>query len=142
MAPPSSSCCLRSTDYTVDQFGNFTPITLAAGGTTVDIFFEEEFPAYQCSIDQINWSPLLMLDTARPYPDNATSFPPIAWSTNSQGLPALPITDEIGTPTGLYIEIGPAVPTQTYLLEASARPLRTPWVPPHLSKSTLPSSAI
>ena len=110
-----------ATDYTVDQFGNFTPITLAAGGTTVDIFFEEEFPAYQCSIDQINWSPLLMMDTARPYPDNATSFPPIAWSTNSQGLPALPITDEIGTPTGLYIEIGPAVPTQTYLLEASSQ---------------------
>jgi hypothetical protein len=110
-----------ATDYTVDQFGNFTSITLAAGGTTVDIFFEEEFPAYQCSIDQINWSPLLMMDTARPYPDNATSFPPIAWITNSQGLPALPITDEIGTPTGLYIEIGPAVPTQTYLLEVSSQ---------------------
>jgi len=110
-----------ATDYTVDQFGNFTPITLAAAGTTVDIFFEEEFPAYQCSIDQINWSPLLMMDTARPYPDNATSFPPVAWSTNSQGLPALSITDELGTPTGLYIEIGPAVPTQTYLLEASSQ---------------------
>ena len=58
-----------ATDYTVDQFGNFTPITLAAAATTVDIFFEEEFPAYQCSIDQVNWSPLLMLDPARPYPD-------------------------------------------------------------------------
>ena len=110
-----------ATDYTVDQFGNFTPITLATAGTTVDIFFEEEFPAYQCSVDQINWSPPLMLDTARPYPDNATSFPPIAWSTNSQGKPALPITDELGTPTGMYIEIGSAAPTQTYLLEASSQ---------------------
>jgi len=110
-----------ATDYTVDQFGNFTPITLSAAGTMVDIFFEEEFPAYQCSVDQINWSPLLMLDTARPYPDNATSFPPIAWSTNSQGNPALPITDELGTPTGMYIEIGSAAPTQTYLLEASSQ---------------------
>ena len=36
-------------------------------------------------------------------------------------MPALPITDEIGTPTRLYIEIGPAVPTQTYLLEASSQ---------------------
>jgi hypothetical protein len=110
-----------ATDYTVDQFGNFTPITLSAAGTMVDIFFEEEFPAYQCSVDQVNWSPLLMLDTARPYPDNATSFPPIAWSTNSQGKPALPITDELGTPTGMYIEIGSAAPTQTYLLEASSQ---------------------
>jgi hypothetical protein len=110
-----------ATDYTVDQFGNFTAITLSAAGTMVDIFFEEEFPAYQCSVDQINWSPLLMLDTARPYPDNATSFPPIAWSTNSQGKPALPITDELGTPTGMYIEIGSAAPTQTYLLEASSQ---------------------
>ena len=110
-----------ATDYTVDQFGNFTPITLSAAGTMVDIFFEEEFPAYQCSVDQINWSPLLMLDTARPYPDNATSFPPIAWSTNSQGKPALPINDELGTPTGMYIEIGSAAPTQTYLLEASSQ---------------------
>ena len=30
-----------ATDYTVDQYGNFTPITLAAAATTVDIFFEE-----------------------------------------------------------------------------------------------------
>jgi hypothetical protein len=106
------------TDYTVDQYGNFTPITLAAAATTVDIFFEEEFPAYQCSIDQVNWSPLLMLDPARPYPDGATSFPPIAWSVDSKGNRALPVTDERGTPTGMYIEIGSAAPTQAYLLQA------------------------
>ena len=110
-----------ATDYTVDQYGNFTPITLAAAATTVDIFFEEEFPAYQCSIDQVNWSPLLMLDPARPYPDGATLFPPIAWSMDSKGNLALPVTDEIGTPTGMYIEIGSAAPTQTYLLEASSQ---------------------
>jgi hypothetical protein len=107
-----------ATDYTVDQYGNFTPITLAAAATTVDIFFEEEFPAYQCSVDQVNWSPLLMLDPARPYPDGATLFPPIAWSMDSKGNLALPVTDEIGTPTGMYIEIGSAVPTQAYLLQA------------------------
>lgn len=106
------------TDYTVDQYGNFTPITLAAAATTVDIFFEEEFPAYQCSIDQVNWSPLLMLDPARPYPDGATLFPPIAWSVDSKGNQALPVTDELGTPTGMYIEIGSAAPTQAYLLQA------------------------
>jgi hypothetical protein len=106
------------TDYTVDRYGNFTPITLAAAATTVDIFFEEEFPAYQCSIDQVNWSPLLMLDPARPYPDGATSFPPIAWSVDSKGNQALPVTDELGTPTGMYIEIGSAAPTQAYLLQA------------------------
>ena len=107
-----------ATDYTVDQYGNFTPITLAAAATTVDIFFEEEFPAYQCSVDQVNWSPLLMLDTARPYPDGATSFPPIAWSVDGEGNLALPVTDELGTPTGMYIEIGSAAPTQAYLLQA------------------------
>ena len=107
-----------ATDYTVDQYGNFTPITLAAAATTVDIFFEEEFPAYQCSVDQVNWSPLLMLDLARPYPDGATSFPPIACSMDRKGNLALPVTDEIGTPTGMYIEIGSAVPTQAYLLQA------------------------
>jgi hypothetical protein len=107
-----------ATDYTVDQYGNFTPITLAAAATTVDIFFEEEFPAYQCSVDQVNWSPLLMLDPARPYPDGATLFPPIAWSMDSKGNLSLPVTDEIGTPTGMYIEIGSAVPTQAYLLQA------------------------
>jgi hypothetical protein len=107
-----------ATDYTVDQYGNFTPITLAAAATTVDIFFEEEFPAYQCSVDQVNWSPLLMLDPARPYPDGATSFPPIAWSVDSKGNQALPVTDELGTPTGMYIEIGSAAPTQAYLLQA------------------------
>ena len=107
-----------ATDYTVDQYGNFTPITLAAAATTVDIFFEEEFPAYQCSVDQVNWSPLLMLDLARPYPDGATSFPPIAWSLDSKGNLALPVTDELGTPTGMYIEIGSAAPTQAYLLQA------------------------
>jgi hypothetical protein len=59
-----------------------------------------------------------MLDPARPYPDGATSFPPIAWSMDSKGNLALPVTDEIGTPTGMYIEIGSAVPTQAYLLQA------------------------
>lgn len=110
------------TDYTVDQFGNFTPLTLTQP-TTVDIFFQEEFPAYQCSIDQVNWSTLLMLDPAQPYPDDSASFPPIAFGTDAQGNTAFPITDEQGNATGLYIQLGSllgvtAAPTEAYLIEA------------------------
>ena len=103
-----------------------TGVTAAiASGTSIqstfDVFFQEEFPAYQCSIDQTNWSPLLMLDPDRPYPDDATSFPPIAWGVDSNGNQALPITDELGTPTSMCIEIGTAVPTQPYLLQVASQ---------------------
>lgn len=65
----------------------------------VDIYFTEYWPAYQCSMDEVNWSPIFMLDVNRPYPDDATSFPPL---DIENGL--FPLMDETGVPTGIYFQ--------------------------------------
>jgi hypothetical protein len=104
-------------DYILDTSGKFTPLN-PTGTSTVDVFYVEEFPAYKCSIDQVHWSPVRMLDTARPYPDDETDFLPITFSTDDQGNLAMPITDELGVATGLSIRMGTSVVSESYLLEA------------------------
>jgi len=58
-----------------------------------------------------------MLDPARPYPDepHRSHRSPGVWTAKGT-RPAC--DDELGTPTGMYIEIGSAAPTQAYLLQA------------------------
>lgn len=87
------------TDFTIDQTGSITPITI---GTDVDvqIRFSENFPAYQCSVDQLTWGDVHMLDINRPYRDDETSFIPLG-IVNGQ----FPLTDETGLPNGLFFTI-------------------------------------
>lgn len=110
----------NGTDYTVNQNGTFTPNTLGAL-VLADVYFLELFPSYQCSIDRVTWSPTLMLDTAQPYPDSTGNweFLPINFGKDSAGNLLMPVTDELGTPTGLYIQKGDT-PTQSYLLEVTS----------------------
>jgi hypothetical protein len=103
------------TDYSVTDSGLFTGIDLPQDAP-LTIYYVENFPSYQCSIDQVNWSPLRMLDPSRPYPETETAFLPIPFGQDANGNPLLPITDELGVATGLNIKIGPNPPSQTYLL--------------------------
>lgn len=106
--------------YSVDAHSGFLPLQLD-GTATVDIYFEEAFPSYQCSLDQIHWSPVRMLDPLAPYPDTETQFDPIALLYDTTGTPtALPITDELGNPTGLSISLGSQAPTDTALLTVAS----------------------
>src|SRR5208282_4723631 len=88
-------------DFSVSDYGVLTVIpTGSLVGVTCTILFQEFFPAYQCSIDGTNYSPVFMLDPARPYPDDTKNFIPI----DIQGS-NFPLTDELGVPLGLYIQM-------------------------------------
>lgn len=100
-------------DYLVDAEGTFIPLRLDEN-RDITIHFVEYFPSYECSINQQNWSPTVMMDAARPYPDFETNYRPIAISGNT-----LPITDELGNPTGLYIQLGVAVPKDEWTLRVA-----------------------
>lgn len=103
---------IEGQDFTVDETGALT--ILSSGklvGQSFTVLFQEYFPAYQCSIDQTNWSPIFMLDPNRPYPDDTTTFLPI----NIQGG-NFPLSDELGVPLGLFLQVV-GTPTAEMVLE-------------------------
>jgi hypothetical protein len=105
-----------NTDYVVTGNGYVTLIGVP-DNTTLTITFNEYYPAYQCSINQSNWSQVIMFDYLRPYPDNETEFLPISIGVDSNGVRnKLPIVDESGNATGLYIYLN-GVMTGQYLLQ-------------------------
>jgi hypothetical protein len=90
-------------DFNVTVDGYLSPVDLPVGvPLTVD--FEEYYPAYQCSVDQVNWSQMIMLDPNRPYPDGTTTFGFLGVK-NSFGSSLFPLTNETGVLTGMYIEM-------------------------------------
>lgn len=92
-------------EFVIDDNSNITLMNLP-DGNPFTIRFTENFPAYECSVNEKVWSPVIMLDPARPYPDTEQNFDPIAISvdpTDSRTL--FPITDEIGVPTGLTLKV-------------------------------------
>ena len=89
-------------DYTLDVNNNFIPgATLV--GKTVSVLFQEYYPAYQCSINQNDWSNPIMLDPDRMYPDGTTTFVPIAYKVVG-GSTYFPLTDELGNFLGFYMQ--------------------------------------
>lgn len=98
-------------DYIMNDHSVLTIVSTGAlVGMDFSILFEEYFPAYQCSIDQTNWSPIFMLDPLKPYPDDTVDFLPIDIQNSK-----FPLSDELGVPLGLFIQmIG--VPTSELLL--------------------------
>lgn len=61
-------------DFTVDSASRFIAKS-ATANKTLTIVFTELYPAYQCSTNQQDWSPLVMLDTDRPYVDGEYKSP-------------------------------------------------------------------
>lgn len=90
--------------FFISDDGKLTAGDIAAADYTVR--FTELYPAYQCSVDEKNWSAITMLDPVRPYPDDATSYPPISFGLDAQGKRTLlPLTDEVGNALGIYIQL-------------------------------------
>lgn len=118
LAADGSAAYTLTTDFNADASVGMTPVDIGTD-VLVDIYFTEYWPAYQCSMDQVNWSPIFMLDVNRPYPDDATDFLPLD-IVNGR----FPLMDETGVPTGIYF-----------------RPLQTLTVPYTLLVTTPPGSA-
>lgn len=97
---------LLGIDYTLSDDGVLTvSSTGSLVGKTFSVLFTEYYPAYQCSINQSNWGPIIMLDPNKLYPDDVLSFDPILMNGD-----AFPVTDELGISTGLYITLA-GIPT-------------------------------
>ncbi len=92
-------------DYVIDDISNITFMGLT-DGTAYTVRFTESYPGYQCSVNEIVWSPVVMLDPARPYPDSTTTFDPIDITVDpSDSRTLFPITDEKGIPIGLTLKV-------------------------------------
>jgi hypothetical protein len=100
----------NGTDFTVDQAGSITPVTIGTN-VAVTVVFNENLPAYQCSVDQQTWSDIYMLDPNRPFRDDETVFYPVGIVNG-----AFPLTDETGLATGLYFTLNGNLPSDFTLL--------------------------
>lgn len=105
-------------DYLADDSGQVT-FRNVPDGTALTARYTELYPAYQCSVNEIDWSPVVMLDPARPYPDAETKFLPVELTEDDNGLRTrFPITDELGVPMGMSIKMLNR-PTGDYYLRVS-----------------------
>ena len=80
-------------------------------GKTVNVQVTEYFPGYQCSINNMDWSPAVMFDAITPFSDVRTNYSPIdivdGW---------FPVVDELGSPLGIQIQPVPGNITYEALL--------------------------
>lgn len=94
-----SQVFVLGTDYTIDSTGIITILNAGLVGVDFNILFTEYYPAYQSSIDQTNWSPIVMFDPTRPYPDGTSIFIPVNIQNGNY-----PLMDELGNPLGIFIQ--------------------------------------
>ena len=82
-------------DYIVDAAGRLVPMSTAAN-KNLTILFSAQFPGYQSSLNQQDWSSLLLFDAIRPYPDGVSG--PVQIVNNQ-----FPLLDDQNNPLGLYL---------------------------------------
>jgi hypothetical protein len=104
-------------DYVLGPNNSITFVGLPIGDE-VYVRWTEFYPYYQCSVNNINWSPIVMLDPSRPYIDESTTINHLVKTVGN----SFPITDERGYPSGLYIQMT-GVPTSAYLIQVSVTAL-------------------
>ena len=81
-------------------------------GKTVNVQVTEYFPGYQCSINNMDWSPAVMFDAITPFPDVRANYFPIEISADGW----FPVVDELGAPLGIQIQPVPGHITYEALL--------------------------
>lgn len=110
---------LLDTDYVVSSDGHITFRDLP-DNQDATVRFTEYYPSYQCSINEKDWSPVVMLDPIRPFPDDETNYRPLGITGN-----AFPVTDELGRPTGMTLTMRQRTPQEhVFLLATAGRGLR------------------
>jgi hypothetical protein len=91
----------QNQSYTLDfDNGNHDLYTKAdMNGQTVNVLFTEYYPGYQCSTNNLDWSPVVLFDPVNPFPDVTQDYFPIdikdGW---------FPAVDELGRPTGITFQ--------------------------------------
>ena len=108
-------------------------------GKTVNVHVTEYFPGYQCSINNMDWSPAVMFDAVTPFPDVRKNYFPIAIADGW-----FPVVDELGSPLGIEIQPVSANITYEYAsrlspVPASASP--APWRSSLTGRATITACA-
>jgi hypothetical protein len=57
----------------IDDSGQVT-FKSVPDGLTLSVRFTELYPGYQCSINEKDWSPIIMLDASHPYAEGEAGF--------------------------------------------------------------------
>jgi len=88
-------------DFQIDLTAGHSDIVPRAtlAGKTVNVQVTEYFPGYQCSINNMDWSPAVMFDAITPFPDVRKNYFPIAIADGW-----FPVVDELGSPLGIEIQ--------------------------------------
>jgi hypothetical protein len=81
-------------------------------GKTINVQVTEYFPGYQCSINNMDWSPAVMFDAVTPFSDVRANYFPIEISADGW----FPVVDELGSPLGIQIQPVPGNITYEALL--------------------------
>jgi hypothetical protein len=81
-------------------------------GKTVNVQVTEYFPGYQCSINNMDWSPAVMFDARNPFSDVRTNHFPLEITADGW----FPVVDELGSPLGIQIQPVPGNITYEALL--------------------------
>ena len=68
-------------------------------GKTVNVQITEYFPGYQCSTNNMDWSPAVMFDAITPFSDVRKNYFPIEITADGY----FPVVDELGSPLGIEI---------------------------------------
>lgn len=87
----------QGVDYLLDNIGKLTAKTSTAL-QTLTVFFTEFYPAYQCSTNQADWSPLLHFDIDRPFPDDIQQYFHLDLSNGK-----FPVLDESANALGFFL---------------------------------------
>lgn len=88
-------------------------------GKTVEIRFTEFWPAYQCSLNNEDWSSPVFLDPEAPFPPGHPAPPAFALRQDPDGTVWFPVLDESNSPVGSYFRMLEFVDSE-YLLRVSA----------------------
>ena len=88
-------------DFQIDLTAGRSDIVprAALAGKIVNVQVTEYFPGYQCSTNNMDWSPAVMFDAATPFSDVRTSYFPIEITADGY----FPVVDELGLPLGIEI---------------------------------------
>ena len=68
-------------------------------GKAVNVQVTEYFPGYQCSTNNMDWSPAVMFDAITPFSDVRKNYFPIEITADGY----FPVVDELGSPLGIEI---------------------------------------
>jgi hypothetical protein len=105
----------NTADFKLDGSTKTLTVTNSAMvGKIITAIFTEYYPGYQCSVNNLDFSPVVLFDPAQPFPDPSRNWLPILIEDGWY-----PVMDELGNSLGLEFQPIAKLDTE-YLLEITS----------------------